>query len=151
QTGIVFHNRLWGQTLDNIGPRALRPRRRPFHTLCPALVLGDGHCELAIATPGDHGQPQALAQVILNMYVREMTVQEAIEYPRIRHDAGRDISYESRFSEDVIRVLERQEFSGTNVGPWARPMGGVNAIRRSSDGLLLGGADPRRASYAVAM
>jgi gamma-glutamyltranspeptidase/glutathione hydrolase len=151
QTGIVLHNRLWGQTLDNIGPRALRPRQRPFHTLCPALVLGGDNCELAIATPGDHGQPQALAQVMLNMYVRGMTVQEAIEYPRIRHDAGRDFSYESRIPDIVIRVLERQGYVGTNIGPWARPMGGVNAILRSPDGMLLGGADPRRASYAVSM
>lgn len=51
----------------------------------------------------------------------------------------------------MISVLERQGFVGTNVGEWARPMGGVNAILRSPDGLLLGGADPRRASYAVAM
>lgn len=151
QTGIVLHNRLWGQTLDDIGPRALRPGQRPFHTLCPALVLRGANCELAISTPGDHGQPQALAQVLLNVYARAMTVQEAIEYPRIRHDAGRDFWYESCFPETVISVLERQGFVGTNVGEWARPMGGVNAILRSPDGLLLGGADPRRASYAVAM
>jgi gamma-glutamyltranspeptidase/glutathione hydrolase len=30
-----------------------------------------------------------------------------------------------------------------------RPMGGVNAIRKIN-GLLMGGADPRRSSYAIA-
>jgi hypothetical protein len=30
-------------------------------------------------------------------------------------------------------------------------MGGVNAIVRRPDGLMMGGADPRRSSYALAV
>jgi gamma-glutamyltranspeptidase len=51
---IVFtSNRLHG----------LLPGMRPFHTLYPPLVIEDG-CAMAIATPGDHGQPQAIFQVL---------------------------------------------------------------------------------------
>ena len=34
-------------------------------------------------------------------------------------------------------------------GAWSRLAGGVNAIQRRADGLMLAGADPRRASYAL--
>src|SRR5262249_20208306 len=58
-TGIVMHNRLHLEQLSDDPIRGLRPGMRPFHTLCPALLTRDG-CELAIATPGDHGQPQSI-------------------------------------------------------------------------------------------
>jgi hypothetical protein len=34
-------------------------------------------------------------------------------------------------------------------GEWARRMGGVNAIYRADNGVLMSGADPRRTCHAV--
>lgn len=76
---------------------------------------------------------------------------EAIEHPRIRHDGGQNFGFENRLPSVAIRTLESQGLVGIDMGPWARPMGGVNAILRFSNGLLLGGADPRRSSYACAL
>lgn len=148
-TGIVMHNRMYLEEISDQPTRGLRPKTRPFHTLCPALLVGDNGCELAIATPGDHGQPQAIFQVMENMFARAMNVQAAIEAPRLRHDTGADVMIESRAPEEWWNAIQSAGYTARDVGPWSRLMGGVNAIVRHPDGLLLGGADPRRASYAV--
>ena len=149
-TGIVLHNRLHLASLKKGRPNTLEPNHRPFHTLCPALVIGDGRCYLAIATPGDHGQPQTLAQVILNIWARKMDIQQAIEAPRIRHESGLEIFYEDRLERDFLAPLKESGYKVRTVGPWSRLMGGVNAIYFPPKTLKMGGADPRRASYAVA-
>ena len=149
-TGIVLHNRLQLASLQPGGPNSLAPGRRPFHTLCPALVVGDGRCKLAISTPGDHGQPQSLAQIIVNIWDRKMDVQAAVEAPRIRHDNGMELLYEDRLPEAELRPLADAGYDTTSVGAWSRLMGGVNAIHCPEGAFKMGGADPRRASYAVA-
>ncbi|WP_201032320.1 gamma-glutamyltransferase, partial [Salmonella enterica] len=40
-SGIVWQNRGSSFLLDGDGPRALRPGRKPFHTLNPAMALFD--------------------------------------------------------------------------------------------------------------
>lgn len=149
-TGIVLHNRLHLAGLREGHPNTLAPGRRPFHTLCPALVLEGGRCRLAIATPGDHGQPQTLAQVIVNLWERGMDIQEAIEAPRVRHDRGLEVLAEDRLDPTALAGLTGSGYEVQNVGPWSRLMGGVNAIYSLDGTLKMGGADPRRASYAVA-
>jgi gamma-glutamyltranspeptidase len=62
--GVVLHNRAMLETLDDHPVKGLKAGYRPFHTLCPALVTTSQGVDLAIATPGDHGQPQTLFQVI---------------------------------------------------------------------------------------
>lgn len=148
--GIVLHNRASLERLDDDAVRGLRPGYRPFHTLCPALAFSSGGGTIAIATPGDHGQPQAIAQVLCRHLEQGLDIQSAIEWPRLRHDAGTDVMLEDRCPAAWDDLLEAAGWSCRRVGPWSRLMGGVNAIRRRPDGLLMGGADPRRSCYAIA-
>jgi gamma-glutamyltranspeptidase/glutathione hydrolase len=148
-TGIVMHNRLGLQSLDPDSSTPLRAGERPFHTLCPALVVKDGTCEVAIATPGDHGQPQSIHQVLTRLYADGDDIQAAIEAPRIRHDSGLEVMIEDRVPEEWLTEIEAAGFGITKIGPWSRLAGGVNAIQRHPDGLMFAGADPRRSSYAV--
>ncbi len=149
-TGIVLQNRLSLASLVPGGPNSLAPGRRPFHTLCPALVLEDRRCRLAIATPGDHGQPQTIAQVLSHILEGGLDVQVAIEAPRIRHDDGADVMHESRFDPVALAPLEGAGYVSVDVGGWSRVMGGVCAIHCPDGGVRMGGADPRRAAYAAA-
>lgn len=148
-TGIVMHNRLYLETLDGDPWRGVMPGMRPFHTLCPALLVGDAGCELAIATPGDHGQPQSIFQVLVNIYDRAMNVQAAIEAPRMRHDSGTAFMLETRTPAAWRASVEAQALDCRDVGAWSRLMGGVNAIQRTEAGVMMSGADPRRSCYAV--
>ena len=147
--GMVLHNRAMLERLDEDPIRGLRGGFRPFHTLCPALMTGDAGVELAIATPGDHGQPQSIFQVIRRHFDQGLDIQAAIEWPRLRHDDGEEVMLEQRCPSSWDGYLSKQGWRVRRVDSWSRLMGGVNAIRRS-DGLLMGGADPRRSSYAIA-
>ena len=147
-TGIVMHNRLCLERLDASAEHGLMPGMRPFHTLCPALVIRDG-CEMAIATPGDHGQPQSIFQVLVNVYENGQNLQAAIEAPRMRHDAGLDFIIEDRAAPGWFASASAAGFLVRKPGPWSRLLGGVNAVMRLKDGTLMSGADPRRSSYAV--
>ncbi|MCX7354965.1 MAG: gamma-glutamyltransferase [Alphaproteobacteria bacterium] len=149
-TGIVLQNRLSLASLKPGGPNSLAPGRRPFHTLCPCIVAQDGAVRFVLSTPGDHGQPQTLAQVLHNAMVEGMDLQEAVEAPRIRHDEGKTVMHESRIPAEALAPLRASGYTLEDVGPWSRLMGGVNAIQCLPNGLRLGAGDPRRACYAVA-
>ena len=147
--GIVLHNRAMLEQLDDHPVRGFLGGYRPFHTLCPVLITGRDGVELAIATPGDHGQPQSLFQVITRHFEQGLDIQSAIEWPRLRHDEGNEVMLEDRCPRAWDSSLADAGWMVRRVGSWSRLMGGVNAIRKL-DGLLMGGADPRRSSYAIA-
>lgn len=149
RTGIVLHNRLYLEQLNDDPVRGLRPGLRPFHTLCPAIVQSERGCDMTIATPGDHGQPQSIYQVLRHVYEGGASIQEAVEMPRLRHDEGAEVMIEDRAPAEWTEKLTSVGYAVRNVGPWARLMGGVNAIYRIDDDLWVAGADPRRSSYAV--
>lgn len=149
--GIVLHNRAALEQLNDDPIHGLRGGYRPFHTLCPALVTSPDGTLAAIATPGDHGQPQTLTQVLRRHFEQGLDIQAAIEWPRLRHDAGRDVMLEDRCPSSWDAQLVAAGWNVQRVGSWSRLMGGVNAIVRQPDGLLMGGADPRRSSYALAV
>ena len=149
-TGIVLHNRLYLQSLDPDSNRPLVPGERPFHTLCPALTVREGRCELVIGTPGDHGQPQSIYQVLRHVYDGHLNLQEAIEAPRVRHDEGSVFLVEDGIPQEQLLGVQEAGYEIRRAGRFARLMGGINAIRVLPEGVRLGAADPRRDSYCAA-
>ncbi|WP_101067691.1 gamma-glutamyltransferase family protein [Roseovarius salinarum] len=149
EQGLVLHNRARLETLDGDPVRGARAGMRPFHTLCPAIVTRAGGLAMTLATPGDHGQPQSLYQILRRHYQQGLDVQQAIEWPRIRHDTGDTVLLEDRCPPAWDDALGAAGWQVRRVGAWSRLMGGANAIARREDGLLMGGADPRRSCYAI--
>ncbi len=164
ETGVIWHNRGAGFTLAPGHPNRLAPGKRPFHTLCPALVLdADGRLEALLGTPGAHAQPQTLAQIAHALFMLGASPQEAIELPRWRHDAGPGGEYgaatgglgtvvlEGRFPDATRTGLEARGHSVKVIDAWSDTTGGASVIRIDPrTGLRTGGADPRREAYAVA-
>lgn len=149
EQGIVLQNRARLETLDDDPVRGARAGTRPFHTLCPALVTRNGMVAMTLATPGDHGQPQSLWQILGRHYAQGLDIQAAVEWPRLRHDSGRTVMLEDRCPPGWDAILTQAGWEPRRVGAWSRLMGGANAIARTPEGLLMGGADPRRECYAV--
>src|SRR6185295_17395619 len=67
---------------DPAHPACLAPGKRPRLTPRPALAVKDGRWFMPFGTPGNDVQPQAMLQVLLNIFVHGMNPQEAIEQPR---------------------------------------------------------------------
>jgi gamma-glutamyltranspeptidase / glutathione hydrolase len=62
-TGINLHNRGLGFSLEPGHPAEYGPRRRPPHTLCPAMATSDGELVAVFGTMGGDAQPQILVQL----------------------------------------------------------------------------------------
>jgi gamma-glutamyltranspeptidase/glutathione hydrolase len=156
-TGIAFGSRL--QTFLTVPghPNVVEDGKRPRVTLSPTMLLKDGKPFLAISTPGADNQDQALLQVILNIIVFNMTPQEAVESPRFQTEAfyssfamhefipGK-LNLESRIPKATADKLTALGHIVTVTGPWTNASAPI-AIEIGANGVLQGGADPRRGRF----
>ena len=83
KTGVTFHNRGEGFVLDPKHPNCIAPRKRPLHTLVPAMAMRNGEAALAFGVMGAHFQPIGHVYVMSNLMDYGMDPQEAIDCPRV--------------------------------------------------------------------
>jgi oxamate amidohydrolase len=148
ETGINWQNRGSSFALDPAALNALRPGRKPFHTLNPALArLRDGRVVLYGAMGGD-GQPQSQAAVFTRIVSFGMDPQSAVAAPRwvfgrTWGQQSSTLKLESRFSEEVFAELVSRGHEVERLADYDEVAGHACAIVRRPDGILEGGADPR--------
>src|SRR5260370_26938137 len=80
-TGFALQNRGGLFRLDPLHPNALKPRKRPLHTIIPAFMEKDG-TRIAFGIMGGGNQAQAHAQYDANVEDFGMNIQAALETPR---------------------------------------------------------------------
>ena len=148
-TGILLNNRLTGFSLDPRSPNALRPGKRPVHTLNTVIALEGSVPRFVFGTPGRHAQVQTNFQLAVGLIDFEMGVQQAIEEPRWYHDIGRTLKMERRYPEAVRRAVAAKGHEVTVLGDWDEVTGGAQAIAIEPNGSFAGGADPRREGVAA--
>ncbi len=154
-TGIILQNRGALFSLEPGHPNELQAGRRPYHTLCPTLIMRDGAPVLGLATPGGDGQVQTLMQVINNWHIFDMNIQQAIEAPRFRSYDGLDVSLEDGVGLETISALEsrghRLRLFWTGQQSAFGGAQGIVILRSGAAGVLyMAGADPRREAIALA-
>ena len=151
ETGVLFHNRGSGYTLEDGHPNQVAPRKHPYHTLTPMMALRDGDFAFAIGTPGGDSQTQTLLQIVHNLLVFGMTPQEAIEAPRFRSSGGLSVAIEDRVPAGVRSELSELGHRLNIVEGWTATFGGAQMIFvEPSTGTFTAAADPRREAYALA-
>lgn len=157
-TGIAFGTRL--QTLLTLPghPNVIEAHKRPRVTLSPTLILKDGKPIYAISTPGADNQDQALLQVILNLVEFGMTPQEAVEAPRFQTEAfyssfamhefepGK-LNLENRIPKATADKLGALGHIVTVTGPWSNASAPIVIKVNEKEGVIEGGADPRRGRF----
>jgi gamma-glutamyltranspeptidase/glutathione hydrolase len=145
-TGIVLHNRGALFELNPSHPNVIAPRKRPFHTLIPGMVLKDNKPWFSFGVMGGDNQPQGHAQALINLIDFEMDVQSAGEAPRFRH-SGEEVLLESAFSPAVREGLAKL---GHHVASALDAWGGYQGILIDpKTGVLFGGSDPRKDGLAI--
>jgi gamma-glutamyltranspeptidase / glutathione hydrolase len=150
----------WG---DPDHPSGVAPGKRPRLTPSPAIAIEPGKMQMPFGTPGGDVQTQAMLQVFLNIHLFGMDVQEAVEAPRVASYSYPSsfephayhpglLNMESRIDKATGEALGRL---GHKIGwwpDWTWLAGAVCTIVADQEsGLLKGGADPRRPSYALGL
>ncbi|KAL1440393.1 hypothetical protein MTO96_009437 [Rhipicephalus appendiculatus] len=105
----------------------IEPGKRPVTAMAPGLLVD---------RRGD------VQLVIHNIVRRDMSVEEAIEAPRLHHQLLPNVVvYERHFPEEVLESLRRR---GHVVKPMERRPAAVNAIVRAQDRVIYAVADFRK-------
>jgi gamma-glutamyltranspeptidase/glutathione hydrolase len=150
--GFGFQSRGSSFSLQEGHANIYAPGKRPFHTIIPAFITVDGHPVCSFGVMGGDTQPQAHAQIVMNLIDFGMNLQEAGDAPRILHSGDSDpsgtvmqdgghVSLESGFPEDAISELKSR---GHSFVPGKGGFGGYQAIWRDPESGVYSGASESR-------
>ncbi|KAK2768658.1 hypothetical protein FQN54_000514 [Arachnomyces sp. PD_36] len=116
--GFTLQNRAANFNLNKGHPNVLAPRKRPYHTIIPAMLTNpsDGSLHTVYGVMGGFMQPQGHVQVLLNMLAFKQNPQVALDAPRFCIGAGmpggdgkvldRTIFIEEGISEESVKGLK---------------------------------------------
>jgi gamma-glutamyltranspeptidase/glutathione hydrolase len=160
-TQINLHNRGIGFTLQAGHPAELGPRRRPPHTLSPALIRHDGDIRAVVATMGGDAQPQIMTQLIARLVhhnQRPSKANDAARFALAGPDHGFDtwttatptVQLEAHAPPSWATELARHGHRVAIKPRFDSAFGHANLIEQRSDGLLAGSADRRSVVGAAA-
>jgi gamma-glutamyltranspeptidase / glutathione hydrolase len=150
RTGVHVNNMLGEEDLNPLGFHVTPPGRRVPSMMSPTVVLRDGELEAGLGSGGSNRIRSAVLQTIIRLIDEGMSLQAAVEAPRVHFEAGA-VQAEPGVDEDG---LDRLAARGYQLVHWRERnlfFGGVHAIARDpATGEIQGGGDPRRGG-AVAL
>jgi gamma-glutamyltranspeptidase/glutathione hydrolase len=149
---------------------AIAPGKRPLSSMSPTIVTKDGKTILVLGSPGGSRIISIVLQVLLNVIDHGMTIQEAVNAPRIHHQWLPDqITVEPfALSPDTRAILEAMGHKIVVQSEWGAAeailIGSADAASAPADsgndamakrkpvpGLRYGGHDERRPAGGVAV
>lgn len=147
-TGIIWHNRALGFSLDPAHVNCLAPGKKPFHTLNPAMAqLKDGRL-LSYGTMGGEGQPQTQAALMYRYVGKGDAPSEVLKAPRwllgrTWGDATDSLKVEEDLDNRTLSYLHARGHAVEILEARSSVMGHAGLIVRHPDGRLEGASDPR--------
>ncbi len=129
-TGIVMNNEMDDFTskpgvpnqfgLVQGAANAVAPGKTPLSSMSPTIVTKDGHVAMVIGSPGGSRIITITLEAISNMIDYGMTVQEAIDAPRVHMQWLPDTIYLEPYalSPDTRKMLEAEGYKFTDGAPW---------------------------------
>lgn len=149
-TGIILQNRGNSFSLDPNHLNRLEPRKRPMHTIIPAMVFKDGNFLISFGVMGADMQPQGHVQFLVNLIDFKMNLQEAIDAPRARHLEGMEVCLENGISDEVASSLHAKGHQLFKEDSPVNQVGGGQAIYLDrKQNILLGASDRRKDGCAL--
>jgi gamma-glutamyltranspeptidase/glutathione hydrolase len=127
---------------------AIAPGKRPLSAMTPTVVLREGRLFLVLGSPGGPTIINTVLQTILNVIDYRMTIQEAVDAPRIHHQWMPDnLTLEKTgFAQDVQDGLRACGYTLA----FRDSIGDCQAIMvEPQTGVRLGAADPREDGLAL--
>ena len=158
ELGFQLQNRGQLFSLEEGHANVYEPGKRPFHTIIPAFVMKDGKPWLSFGVMGGSMQPQAHAQIIVNLVDFDMNLQEAGDAARMRHSGssaatgevmtdGGTVYLESGIPESVRAELRAM---GHDIATRKTVYGGYQAILKNDvQGVYYGASESRKDGQAA--
>lgn len=158
ELGFAIQNRAALFALDADHANRLEPRKRPFHTIIPAMVTRDAKPFFCFGVMGGDMQPQGHVQILVNLIDYGLDVQAAGDAARVRHvgsatptgepaDGAGIVYAESGISDKAVAALEAK---GHTVSREGSGYGGYQGIRIDwENGVLHGATEARKDGMAL--
>src|SRR5215469_15641265 len=124
ESGVLLHNRGTSFRLIEGHPNVIAPRKRPFHTIIPAMLVKDGRAVMPFGIMGGQYQAVGHAHFVHRILDRGLDPQQAVEAPRIFAFRNK-VLVERAVAEPIIEDLRRR---GHDVVVAKVPLGGCQVI-----------------------
>jgi gamma-glutamyltranspeptidase/glutathione hydrolase len=149
-TGVLMNDIMGGFSNQPSGKNAIQTGKRPVSSMTPTIVLHeDGKPWFALGSPGSATIPNTVMQVIVNIVDSQMSLRDALEYPRIHHQYMPDV-VDAEPAALVFDVAEKLRAMGYSINPKLRSQGDVHAVMvEDGTGWRLGWSDGRRGGRAA--
>lgn len=150
-TGIMMNNEMDDFVPQKNMKNSIEGGKRPLSSMSPTLVLDPKNRPLmTIGSPGATRIIPAVALTISNVIDHGMTLQEAINAPRIAQFQSGKLNAEGRMSFESYNKLQEMGHEINMRGTYDNYFGGVQGIMMDyNTKTLQGGADPRRDGQAA--
>jgi gamma-glutamyltranspeptidase/glutathione hydrolase len=143
-TGIMMNNMLGEADLHPHGFHQWQEDRRISSMMAPTLTLRHNQPEIVLGSGGSNRIRTAILQVLSNLIDFQMTVEAAVNAPRIHWENG-TLNIEPGWSQEAIAQAHWPPDS--TVVPWSQQnlfFGGVHTVMRTPDNHFEGAGDRRR-------
>lgn len=134
-TGILLNNTMAGFEPAAGLANSVAPGRRSVSSMTPTIITRDGRPRWALGTPGGLRIFPSVTQAVINLIDHGMSLQEAVEAPRV-WTRGQQLELEGGVSDEVETRLQAMGHDTTRVVAVAGGMTGIEF----DDGGMLGAA-----------
>jgi gamma-glutamyltranspeptidase/glutathione hydrolase len=145
--GMVLNNQLtdfsFSPTMASGAPaaNAVAANKRPRSTMQPTVILTkDGRFFAAVGSPGGNSIFAYVLKTVVAVLDWKQSMQQAIALPNV---VARNDGYGAETDQFAPGVVEGLMARGVNIGPARGENSGLHGVL-VKDGVLTGGADPRR-------
>ena len=152
-TGISLQNRGCGFVLDPTHANCVAPNKRPLHTIIPAFATdAAGKPLMSFGLMGGPMQAQGHLQLAIRIMRYGQNPQAAIDAPRWRVIAGRQVAIESTLDTNTLAALRAMGHELLVEDPLqGHSFGGAQVILRHPKGHYLAGSESRKDGQALVM
>lgn len=149
EAGFILQNRGSFFDLEETEANELKPSKRTFHTIMPAMILKNKKPLILLGTMGGEGQPQTQTAIITRILDYDYNIQEAIEAPRWLYgktwgSESQTLKMERRISQGIMDDLMMRGQEIEIYSEFSDTMGHAQGITINQEtNVLAAGADPR--------
>ncbi len=152
ETGVTLNNFLYWADVNPESPNRSKPQGSLPMCVSPSISTEGGKPVLALGTPGSYGIKQTQTQAMVQVVDFGLSLQDAIESPRARLWDGRKVYAESRLEPATLEALRKLGHDVEAGDAWTMKVGGMHGVAVDpATGARIGGCDPRRDGYVVAV